>query len=116
MSIPTLERRIGLVLAVATVGSIAVTTAGVVAMAGSGIDPLRHPYPAFDAARLGDDLAAMRPEGFLWAGLVAVILTPLARVFASLAGYAAAGDRRQAALAAAVLAVVGLGVLLGLGG
>jgi hypothetical protein len=116
MSDRALERRIGLVLAVATVAGMAVVAVGVAAMALAGIDPLARPYPAFDWGRLGPDALALRPEGLLWLGLFAVILAPAVRVGASLVGFAAGRDGRQAAIALVVLAIMLLGVFLGHGG
>ena len=112
----SLERRIGLTLAVVTTASMGLVSLAVAMMALKGVDPLARPYPAFDPASLGSDVLSGRAEGLLWLGLIAVILTPAVRVGASLAGFAAAGDRRQAAIALAVLAIMLLGVTLGRGG
>jgi uncharacterized membrane protein len=48
-------------------------------------------------------------------GLVVLILTPAVRLAVLAAGWLAAGDRRFAAVALTVLALLGLGVWLGVG-
>jgi len=116
MRIEHLERRIGLVLAVATLAGITLVGIGVASMALTGVRPLARPYPGLDWGRLGSDIWALRPEGLLWLGLIAVILTPAIRVGAALVGFAAGREGRQAGIALAVLAIMLLGVLLGHGG
>jgi uncharacterized membrane protein len=110
-----LERTIGRILGLGTVAGVAILVVGLVAMAASGIDPLTRPFPAFNLQRLPSDLAAARPEGFVWLGLLVLLATPAARVTASLVGFAAQGDRRMVAIAVAVLAVMALGVAIGMG-
>jgi uncharacterized membrane protein len=109
-----LDRSIGRLLTLGTYASIALLAVGVVLMALDGIEPLSG-GPAFDLARLGPDLAAFRPAGFLWLGLIVVVATPAARVVASLVGYARLGDRRMAAIAALILLVIALSVALARG-
>jgi uncharacterized membrane protein len=68
---------------------------------------------AFDPGRLAGDLAAGRPEGALWLGLLVLIATPSARVAASLIGYRRVGERGMVAVSAAILIVVAVGVVVG---
>jgi uncharacterized membrane protein len=58
------------------------------------------------------DLVALRPAGFLWLGMVAVVATPAARVVASLVGYARRGERDMMLIAGLILVVIGLSVTL----
>ena len=116
MSAEHLEWRIGYLLGAATVAGAALLTLGVVAMVVAGVDPLTRSYPAFDPARAASDLGALRPAGLVWLGLVAVILTPVLRVVAALAGFAVKGERWLAGIAAAVLVVMLLSAVLGSGG
>ena len=116
MNMHALDRRVGLALGLASYVSIALVALGVAAMIGAGVRPLDAAYPGFDLGRLGSDVAAVRPEGLLWLGLLSVILTPVVRVVSSLIGFSAAGDRRQAGIAVAVLAIMALGVVVGHGG
>ena len=112
----SLDRRVGLTLAVAAAGSMCLLAAGVATMVAGAVQPLTDPAPKLDPGRLGSDVAALRAEGWLWLGLIAVILTPAVRVAASLVSFAAARDWRQTAIAFAVLAVVALSVVVGYGG
>jgi uncharacterized membrane protein len=116
MSMHSLDRRVGLALAVAAAGSICLLAAGVAIMVAGGVQPLADPVPKLHPGRLGSDLAALRAEGWLWLGVIAVILTPAVRVAASLILFAAARDWRQTAIALAVLTVVALSVVVGYGG
>jgi uncharacterized membrane protein len=116
MNLRALDRRIGLVLAVATLASMALVVFGVTAMAVSGVEPLTRGYPALAWDRLGPGVLGLDPDAVLWLGLIAVILTPTVRVAASFVGFAAAGERRQAGIALVVFAIMILGVALGHGG
>lgn len=105
-----LDQTIARLLTAGTYLSIALLGVGVVLMAVAGVAP--RGGPAFDATRLVADLAALRPEGFLWLGLIAAIATPSARVAASLLGYLRNGERRMAVVSVLILGVIVLGVLL----
>ncbi len=109
-----LDNQIARVLTYGTYASIALLAIGVVAMVAAGRSPL-EPAPRLDPGRLADDLAELRPEGFLWLGLVAVIATPSARVLASLVGYARSGERAMAIVSALILGVIALSVVLAIG-
>jgi len=78
----------------------------------AGTSPLDS-APPFDPARLGADLAALKPAGFLWLGILGVIVTPAARVAAALVGYARSGERPMLVVSALILIVIALGVLSG---
>ena len=112
----SIERTIGALLGVATLVSIALLAAGVASMAAAGIGPFDRPFPPFDGARLPADLTNLRLPGILWLGLLAVILTPSLRVVAALVGFTASGERRMAAVALAVLAIIALSAVVGAGG
>jgi uncharacterized membrane protein len=109
-----LERSIAILLTAGTYASAALLAAGVVALLAAGRSPLDD-APAFDAGRIPTDIAALRPEGFLWLGLVAVIATPAARVLAALVGYARGRERAMALVGAAILGVIVLSVVVALG-
>jgi len=108
---PDLERSIARLLTIGTYLSVGLLVVGVVLMLGAGIGP-RSGGPAFDPARLVSDLIALRPAGFLWLGLVAVVATPAARVLAALVGYARRGERLMAVVAGLILFVIALSVTL----
>jgi len=107
----TLERSIARLLTVGTYASVAFLLVGVLLMLTRGIGP-RSGGPAFDPANLVPDLVALRPEGFIWLGLLVVVATPAARVFAALIGYARQRDRVMVTLAALILFVIALSVML----
>lgn len=58
-------------------------------------------------------LARGQPSGFLAAGIVVLVATPLARVLALAVGFAMERDWRFAAVALAVAMILGLGVAAG---
>jgi uncharacterized membrane protein len=105
-----LDEAIARLLTAGTNLSVALLGIGVVLMAVAGLAP--RGGPAFDPARLGADLVALRPEGVLWLGLIAAIATPSARVAASLIGYLRGGERRMAGVSLLILGVIALSVLL----
>jgi uncharacterized membrane protein len=107
----TLDLAIARLLMVGTYVSVALLAVGVVLLIAVGVAPLQG-GPRFDLSRLMQDLAAARPEGFLWLGLLLVIATPSARVAASLIGYARRGERSMTLIAVAILAVIALSVVL----
>jgi len=108
-----LESTIARLLSIGTYISIALVVAGVLLLLSSGASPL-DPAPGFDLGRIGADLAAGRPEGFLWLGIVGLILTPAARVVAALVGYARSGERPMVLVSILILVVIGVGVAVGI--
>ena len=109
-----LERTIARLLTGGTYLSIGLMTVGVVLMLANDISPLA-PAPPFDPASIPADIVALRPVGFLWLGLLVILATPLARVAASGIGFAVGGERQMAVVSVAILVVVALGVLVGVG-
>ena len=110
----TLERRIARLLTIGTWTAVAFLVVGLALMVAAGIGPLSG-GPSFDAGRLIPDLTTLRPAGFIWLGLVVVVGTPAARVFASLIGYASRGERLMAVIAVLILVVIGSSVALAKG-
>ncbi len=109
-----LERTIARLLTVGTYVSIGLLVIGLGLMFAAGIDPLSG-GPALDPRRLVPDVLALRPAGFLWLGLLAVVATPAARVGASLVGFARAGERPMVAVAGLILVVIAVSVALAKG-
>ena len=111
-----IESTIARLLVVGTYVAIAFVLIGVAGMLLTGVDPLAHGTPpGFDLMRIPADIVALRPEGFLWAGLVTVMALPLGRVTVAGIGFLRAGDRRLALVSLAVLLVVLGSVLAALG-
>ena len=111
---PGLEQTIARLLTGGTYASIALLVVGLILMAADGMAPLAG-GPPFDAGRLIPDLVALRPEGFLWLGLVVMIATPATRVVASLIGYGRRGERAMAVVAGLILIVIAASVALAKG-
>jgi uncharacterized membrane protein len=104
-----LDRSVARLLSVGTYASIALLATGVAAMAAAGRSPL-DAAPGFDPARILPDLAALRPEGFVWLGIVLIVATPSARVATSLVGYLRRHDRPMAVVSILILCVIALSV------
>jgi uncharacterized membrane protein len=107
-----LDVAVGRLLRTGTVTAVAILAIGVALMAVHGISPTDKPFPPFDLARIPADIAALRPEGFLWLGLIAVMLTPISRVTASLIGYVRTADRTMVLISIAILAVIAASIAL----
>jgi uncharacterized membrane protein len=101
-----IEARIARVLSVGAVIAVVLLVVGVGLMVADGIEPDSAAFAVFDPARLVGDLVALRPEGFLWTGILVVIATPVIRVVGELVGFAIRGDRAMAAVAAAIFVIV----------
>jgi uncharacterized membrane protein len=103
---------VGRLLRAGTLTAVAILAVGVVLLALAGTPPLEHPFPTLDAGAIPSDILALRPQGFLWLGLIAVILTPVSRVTASMVGYLRAGDRTMVVISLAVLLVLAASVVI----
>jgi hypothetical protein len=106
--------RVARILGVGTLGVVALVALGVVLMLVSGRAPLQQPGAPLDVGRLGGDVAALRPEGFLWPALLLTIALPVGRLTLAVLGYARSTDRRLPLVAAAALGVLALSVALAL--
>ena len=106
------EGWIARVLRAGTLLSVGLLAIGVALMSLAGWSPLDATWPALDLGRIPGDLLALRPEGFLWLGLLTTLSTPLLRVAASVVGFLGAGERRMAGLGTAVLIIIALAVFV----
>lgn len=109
-----IELAIAGILGVTTVVAMALLLAGVALMLASGVSFESATFPVFDPTQVVGDILALRPEGFLWAGIVVVVLTPVLRVIGELVGFALRRDRTMALVAAAILVVVAVSVVTAL--
>jgi len=100
------------VLRVGTLVSVGLLAIGVALLSLAGRSPLDATWPALELGRIPGDLLALRPEGFLWLGLLTTLSTPLLRVAAAVLGFLGAGERRMAGLGTAVLVVIALAVVV----
>jgi uncharacterized membrane protein len=103
------ERLIGRLLTGITYVSVALLVAGVVLLLAAGTSP-DSGGPAMDPGRLVPDLLALKPAGFLWLGLVAVIAAPITRVTVALVAYARDRDRLMVGVSAAILVVIAIAI------
>jgi len=108
-----LEPALARVLQAGTYISITLVAVGTVLLLGGGISPLAG-GPALHVGQLLADIAAGRPEGFLWLGILGICATPALRVVGALVGFWRRGERDMVAVALLILAVVGAGVVTGL--
>ncbi len=106
------ELVIARLLLAGTVVGVILLAIGVGLMITNGVDPESATFPAFDPGTIVADMVALRPEGFLWAGIVILIATPILRVAGELVTFATRGDRLMALVAAAILGVVALSVVI----
>jgi uncharacterized membrane protein len=108
----SLESSVGRLLSIGTYASVAAIAIGTVLLLASGASPL-DPSPSFDLSAIPADLVALRPSGFLWLGIVAVIATPAGRVIAAMVGYWRRGEREMVIISALILGVIAIGVAVG---
>ena len=109
----SLEGALAHVLQVGTYLSIGLVGLGAVLMLGEGVSPTAG-GPPLSPAGLVADLAALRPAGFLWLGILGVLSTPALRVLRALIGFWRRGERTMAIVSLAILIVVAVGVFFGL--
>lgn len=108
-----LEPALARVLQVGTYASIALVAIGSLLLLAGGGSPLSGgPLLALD--RLPEDIAAGRPAGFLWLGIVGVVTTPAMRVVGALLGFWRRGERMMVGVSILILLVVGAGIAIGL--
>ena len=108
----SLEVALAHVLQLGTYISVGLIAVGTILQVGSGGSPIAG-GPPFAIERLLADLVALRPEGFLWLGIVGVLATPGLRVTRALLGFWRRGEQRMASVSALVLVVIAVGVVVG---
>ena len=108
----SLEVALAHVLQVGTYASVALIAVGAVLLLAGGGSPIGG-GPSLDLASLPADLLALRPAGFLWLGILGVIATPALRVARALLGFWRRGERRMVGVSVLVLAVIAVGVIVG---
>lgn len=110
-----LEPLVGRVLTLVTRAGVALIAVGVALMVAQGVSPL-DPAPSLDPAGITAGLAAGRPAGPIGLGIATLVAGPVLRVVVAGIGYAARGERRMAGVATAIVGVIVVGVVVGLGG
>ena len=109
---PALEVALAHVLQVGTYVSVALIAIGATLLLAGGGSPTEG-GPPLDLATLPADLVTLRPSGFLWLGILGVLATPALRVARALLGFARRGEQRMVAVSALVLAVIAVGIFVG---
>jgi len=99
------ERLIGQLLTGVTYVSVALLLVGVGLLIAAGISPVSG-GPGMDPGRLVSDLVGLKPAGFLWIGLLAVIAAPVARVTVALVAYVRDKDWLMVGVSSAILLVI----------
>lgn len=108
----SLETALAHVLQVGTYASVGLILVGSVLLIAGGTSPTSG-GPPFSVDRIVGDVAALRPEGFLWLGIVGILATPGLRVVRALLGFLRRAERGMAWIAALVLVVIAAGVIVG---
>jgi len=76
------------------------------------IDPLAG-GPPLEPGLIVDDIAHLRPAGFMWLGLLTLLLTPIARVIVSFFGFVSRGERTMAIVSVLILVVIATSIVIG---
>ena len=108
-----LEPALARVLQAGTYTSIAFVAVGTVLLLADGTSPLAGGPPLSIGTLLGD-IASLRPDGYLWLGILGICVTPALRVIGAMVGFWRRGERTMVAVALLILAVVAAGVVTGL--
>jgi uncharacterized membrane protein len=108
-----LEPALARVLQAGTYVSIAFVAVGTVLLLAGGTSPLAV-GPPLSIGTIASDIAALRPEGYLWLGILGICVTPALRVTGAMVGFWRRGERTMVAVALLILAVVAAGVVTGL--
>ena len=108
-----MNRFVSRMLSIGLLVSVALLLTGVVVALVRPDLPSLHEVSIADMPRA---LAALEPGGFFELGLLALVATPVARVFALGVGFARHRQWMFVSFSAVVLAVLALGAILGLKG
>lgn len=103
------ERLIGRLLTGITYASVALLVVGVALLIVAGISPVSG-GPRMDPGRLVSDLVGLKPAGFLWLGLLAVIAAPVSRVTVALVAYVRDEDWLMVGVSTAILLVIAIAI------
>jgi uncharacterized membrane protein len=104
------EWAIGRLLIVMTYVAVALLIVGVVLMLAAGTSPLSG-GPAFHLADVVPDILALRPEGFIWLGLLVVLSSPIVRVVVAGFGYGRDREWPMVGVAIGILVVIAVAII-----
>jgi uncharacterized membrane protein len=104
------EALIGRLLIAMTYVAVTLLIIGVVLLLAAGTSPLSG-GPAFDLREIVPDVLALRPEGFIWLGLLVVLSTPIVRVVVAGFGYGRDHEWPMVGVAIGILVVIAVAIL-----
>jgi uncharacterized membrane protein len=113
-AVDRVEAAIARTLSAGAILAVGLLLVGIVLMLVEGISPDAATFPVFDPTLVVSDLLGLRPAGFLWAGILVVIATPIVRVVGELLAYGLRRDRTMTLVAAATLLVIVVSVVTAL--
>ena len=104
------EALIGRLLIAMTYVAVTLLVVGVLLLLAAGTSPLSG-GPAFHLGDIVPDILALRPEGFIWLGLLVVLSTPIVRVVVAGFGYGRAREWPMVGVAIGILTVIAVAIL-----
>ena len=107
-----LDRTIGRLLTIGTNLAVLLLATGCVLLFAYRLDPVAG-GPPLEPGLIVDDVLHLRPAGFMWLGLLALLATPVVRVAVALGGFVSRRERTMSVVAALILVVIALSVVLG---
>ena len=107
-----LDRTVGRLLTIGTNVAVLFLAIGCVLLFALRINPLAG-GPPLEPGLIVDDITHLRPAGFMWLGLLALLATPVLRVVVSLVGFAEQRERTMSIVASLILVVIALSIVLG---
>jgi uncharacterized membrane protein len=110
---PVVER-VSTLLGAGTLAIVLAVAIGTLLVVVAGRTPVAEHGPTLDIARIPGDLVALRPDGWLWLGLLLTVTLPIARVVLALVGFVRSGERRLAVVSVATLSVLALSIAIAL--
>jgi uncharacterized membrane protein len=111
----TIEARLGRLLFRGSLVAVGLLSIGIVLMVVGGVSPLDVP-PNLALDRLVNDIVTLHPAGYVWLGAIAVLSLPILRLLVAVVAFWGTGERNQAVIGVATLAVIATGIILGLAG
>ena len=107
-----LDRTVGRLLTIGTNAAVLLLAIGCVLLFAQRIDPLAG-GPPLEPGLIIDDITHLQPAGFMWLGLLTLLLTPIARVVVSFFGYVSRGERTMAVVSVLILVVIATSIVIG---
>ena len=107
-----LDRTIGRLLIIGTNVAVLLLAIGCVLLFVYRINPLAG-GPPLEPGLIVYDISHLQPAGFMWLGLLTLLLTPIARVVVSFFGFVSRGERTMAIVSVLILVVIATSVVIG---